>query len=198
MNSWLGIEDDKTVLVMLSGGLDSAVAAEKILRETGARLVLAHVKGPHHWAVEHYNAAHKILTHLERINRGHLKFMQFENNWPINPSISFLYHFVASQIMRNESHNVDMWVHTAQYIENQHRDRRPYSRKIYEAGSWKDWRKTELPKPILYPFEGVDKNTIWNMASEFVKENSVSCCVLVNDEPCGECPKCLEIYDASR
>jgi len=183
---WLNLKPSDKVLVMMSGGLESSVAAQRVLAETDAELLAVNINGPHWWHDHEQVALTKIVDYL-RMHRD-FGLLKFKNEWPCNPSICHLVHFIAGTVIR-DFQDITHWVRTAKFDGERHERRRPHSQGIFNHTLFWESENRSLPCTIFDPFDHMKKEQVMSMAERFVLRNSVSC---HRDGDCGECSKCKE------
>ena len=189
-NTWCNLEPNDVALVMFSGGLESSVAAEKVMRETDATLILAHILGPHYWADAQYQGAQKIKEYLNTI--APVNMLVFENTWPLNPGLSFLYHFIAAQICRTPRLGITTWIKTEYWVDERAVMRKKYCEQIFKSALWSDINGYNDNFILRQPFGGKDKQYVISQASAFVRENLWTCVKPIKGEQCGTCDHCQD------
>ena len=187
--SWLGLKSTDKVLVMMSGGLESSVAAQRVLTETDAELFAVNIHGPHPWHQHERRALAHIIPYLQKFRD--FKFSTFACDWPANPSICHLVHFVAGTFIR-DNQEITHWVRTAKFAgEDRHVRRKLHSTAIFRDVLYWEADNTEIDCTVIDPFDGLWKHEIMNMAGDFILINFASCHGSPNGH-CGTCPKCRE------
>ncbi len=184
--AWLNLKPSDKVLVMMSGGLESSVAAQRVLAETDAELLAVNINGPHWWHQHEQDALEKISSYL-RTHRD-FELLRFKNEWPCSPSICHLVHFTAGTVIRHYQ-DITHWVRTAKFDGERHEQRRPHSQGILDHTLFWEPENRSLACTIFDPFDHMKKEEVMVMAEWFVLRNFVSC---HHGGNCGECVKCKE------